>query len=341
MSALVSLFIFFGILLGVHVLTRTPCTGLETDLRFTNTIKGLAMLMILYHHSGIYHSKLFWFFYGSGWGFCGVSLFFFISGFGLVKSQLKTDPSTWKFIKKRWLALGPTIILCMVARWMLDPLMTLKISFPVDPMVLVGAKEWFLLALFAWYLIFIFVVKRFPKTDILFILMMVALILWALLDIVSENSPMAGLWMRFPFSFVLGVAFGYHTTAVMDYLKHRLVLSLCLSLVAIVLACHLKNNTYLVYPMLDLAILPMCLSLAILIYRLDINSELIQFLGKLSLPIYLIQVPMIKYGIFMGQWQNNIIGLLVTWALIFLVSIAITQIRFLIDRLVKQVVISE
>lgn len=72
-------------------------------------------------------------------------------------------------------------------------------------------------------------------------------------------------------------------------------------------------------------------------YSLDMNSGLIQFLGKNSLPLYLIQVPMIKYGIFMGQWQNNVMGLIMTWAFIFIVSLVITRIRSLLDTGVRRV----
>ncbi len=342
MSATISILIFLGLLLGGHFLTRHSCPPLEplnkpVDLQFTNTIKGLAMLMILYHHSGIYHSSELWFFFGSGWCFSGVSLFLFISGYGLVQSQKKNDYSIWAFIKKRWISIGPTIALCMVARWMLDPVMDIEVSFPLDPVVLMGAKEWYIVALFTWYLIFIVLVRNLAGFDCAFAMGMAALILWALLDIASTDFPMAGLWLRFPFSFVLGVGVGCHSRSVIGYLTHRPILCLSLSMTAVVLACHLKVNNNLVYPMLDLAILPLGLSAAILVYRLNMNSGLIQFLGKNSLPLYLIQVPMIKYGVFMGQWQNNILGLLMTWAVIFIVSALITRVRSLLDIGARQV----
>jgi len=87
--------------------------------------------------------------------------------------------------------------------------------------------------------------------------------------------------------------------------------------------------------MLDLAILPLGICLVIWIYRLNFNSGFIQFLGKNSLPLYLVQVPLIKYGIFMTRWRDDILGLMTTWAMIFMVSLMITQGRNIIDSRAK------
>jgi len=119
------------------------------------------------------------------------------------------------------------------------------------------------------------------------------------------------------------------------YFKRRLWLATLLSISAVCLICHLQNQKNLVYPMLDLAILPLGICLVIWIYRLNFNSGFIQFLGKNSLPLYLVQVPLIKYGIFMTRWRDDILGLMTTWAMIFMVSLMITQGRNIIDSRAK------
>ena len=337
MSATLSLILFSGILLAMHFFTRVSCPEFKPDIGFSNTLKGIAMLMILYHHSGIYHSKVLWFFYGAGWGFCGVSLFFFVSGFGLMRSRARDDSGTGSFLGKRWLRLGPTIMLCMFARYLLNPLMVQHFEFPLDICTLMGLKEWYLVALFSWYILFILMVKNIPVLDMLFVFFMAALLIWALLDIISSTSPMVELWIRFPFSFFLGVICGLYSEKVIHYFKHRLLLSTTLSSTAVCLACNLQSQKNLVYPMLDLAILPLGICLVIWLYRLNCNSKFILFLGRHSLPLYLLQVPLIKYGVFMTRWRNDIVGLLVTWLVIFVASMVISRVRFIVDSGTRQV----
>jgi hypothetical protein len=65
LSAKIQLIIFWGVICIVYFSLKTKTSNFEIDLRFSNTLKGLAMFLILYHHSGIYHAKDLWFFFYS------------------------------------------------------------------------------------------------------------------------------------------------------------------------------------------------------------------------------------------------------------------------------------
>ena len=331
MSATLSTIIFSGTLLAVHLLSRTPSPPFQPDKNFSDTLKGVAMLMILYHHSGIYHSTALWFFYGAGWGFCGVSLFFFISGFGLMKSHANHPYSPGDFFKKRVWTLVPTIMLCMLARYLFNPLMVKHFPFPADLFTLTGLHEWYIIALFSWYLLFILLIVSFKVSYSPFVFPLAALFVWGLLAIFSPASQVPQLWIRFPFSFALGVVCGYFCDPIIYYFQRRLVAISLISGIAVCMVCNLPMPLNQIYPLLDLLILPAGICIVIWIYRLDTHSKFIQFTGRNSLPLYLVQVPLIKYGIFMNVWRDDISGLLATWAVIFLVSMMISYIRPLMD----------
>jgi len=138
------------------------------------------------------------------------------------------------------------------------------------------------------------------------------------------------MWMRFPFSFAIGVVISQYAKPVFDYIRKRLVLVTIFSLAAVFLSINLQGQKNLVYPMLDLSILPLGLSAVFWLYKLRCNSEFIQFMGKYSLPLYLMQIPLIKYGVFMNYWRRDVIGLLVTWITLFLLAFLINQIKIIV-----------
>ncbi len=76
------------------------------DIRVTNELKGLAILMIMLAHIGYFlstdHRFLFPLSIGGG---IGVNLFFFLSGYGLSASSIKKSLSILDFYKKRLLKL--------------------------------------------------------------------------------------------------------------------------------------------------------------------------------------------------------------------------------------------
>lgn len=318
MSAKFSLLIFGGSFLLIFFLFRTPSGELRLDRKFTNTFKGIAMLLILYHHSGIYHADTFWYFFHSGWSFWGVSLFFFISGFGLSVSYDRNQYSYGNYFRRRLLALWPTIIICMILRGFTAPLFNSAFYLEKNPITLLGLHEWFILAITLWYVFFILIVKNSRSTeDTIFFVCIFSVIVWAALDMLFPDSSMAFQWMRFPFSFALGVIFAQNSDRIVQYFNARLFSTTIFSLVAVFLATHLQGQKNLVYPMMDLVSVPLGICMVLWIYRLGINSRFLLYVGENSLPLYLLQVPLIKYGLLINQWRNDVIGLIATWALIF------------------------
>lgn len=317
MSAKISLLIFFAAVLALGFVTRKPAGALRMDHDFSNTLKGIAMFLVLYHHTGIYHSEELWYFFLSGWGFCGVSIFLFISGYGLMKSHMAKEYSYKAYFLRRFTAIWPGIVLCMIARWFLGPFMTISWSPTVNPLYLLGFYEWYILAITFWYAAFIVIVKQTRSIrEMYLVCFLVSICLWAILDLLSGWTDKAALWGRFPFSFAMGVFLAGSGDRLLDFLDSRLLPITLILLVAFGLSIHGPNVSVL----LDLITPALGLCAAVWIYRTGFNSRLLTWMGKCSLFLYLLQVPLIKYGVFLVQWRRDALGILLTWSIVFSLS---------------------
>lgn len=325
MSAALSLFIFWGIVLAIVLLTRRPFPAFLPDKDFTNTYKGIAMFLILYHHSRIYHGSQFWFLFGGGDAYIGVSMFFFISGFGLVRSQEKKALGGARFLTDRMFAIVPGVILCMLFRGAIAPLWGQPASLETDPLTLLGLREWFLVALFSYYLVFILCWKTgdsaFGRN--VFVLSSCLLLAVGLANIQSW-STMVPLWLRFPFSFALGVILSDRMEQFLDFCQRNSAAVLILSGMTLALAFSGRIIPQVSTPWIaDIAIIPLSIALCSFLYKLHLTSNALLFIGRYSLFIYLVQVPILKYGLFINAWRTDVIGLLVSWASIIMLSAGI------------------
>jgi len=299
---------------------------MKLDHTFSNTIKGIAMLLIIYHHTYIYNAKEFWFFIGAGWCFLGVSLFFFISGFGLTKSYLKKKYTIFQFIRRRFLRLWPAIILCMILRWLLSPILIRRFPFPTDLIHLFGFQEWFIIAISFWYISFILIFRFINNNqDRILALFFISSILLCFLGIFANKnnifSQKARLWIRFPFSFVLGILFAIYEKEFCKIINRKKIIVLIFSFFIL----YLATKPYFIFPFftyffLDIVSIPLIVVIVFFLYELDLNTKILQFIGEHSLPLYLIQVPILKYCIFLHSNINPKIGLILSLGIIFILS---------------------
>jgi len=339
MSASMSLLLFWGSVILAVLLTRRTLSSFTPDRDFTDTYKGLAMFLVLYHHSRIYHSE-FWFLFGGGEAYTGVSMFFFISGFGLFRSQEKKELGTMRFLATRFLALVPGVILCMLLRGAIGPLEGQQFWLEKDPLTLLGLREWFLVAIWACYLAFILSWKT-GRTRLERGLCLGAISLLIAAGLAqarswssTELTTMAIMWLRFPFSFALGVLLAGQMEAVLDFCRRQALFVLIVTGLTLRLAWYSYTDPSISTIWLaDAAIIPFSLAFCSLLYRFGFTSRFWIFLGRNSLYLYLLQVMLLKYGWFTHVWRKDMIGLLACWAFIMALSFFAARVRGLLHAM--------
>ncbi len=286
----------------------------------TNVLRGIAVILIVVCHfiGGGFEIRYF-----TPLGGIGVSIFLFLSGYGLNESYLLKglDGYWWKKIIR---VVIPYFIWCgllALTVWLL----------PYDSPVF--RRYWYLEYLFLWYSIFWISKKFIPKyADLLMIVITVCLFPF-LRNIQSEQS----------FSFVLGVLVSdwkekLYNKKGMQWFIWATLCMLCgmfflyLKQIPIVRAFGEES---VVVKLVQLGIkLPCGLGIIIFvskIYRDNLFWRLWGFLGVVSLELYLVQMPFPDY--IQGSWLNLVKILGLVSILTILLHYAILGTNFLMKKI--------
>ena len=109
----------------------------------SDAIKVVAALMVMFHHYSQYicinqlSDSIFYKAMSAQAGFIGVAVFFFLSGYGLMESELKSHLTLKTFIKKRFLKVYLPVLL-VTAIWMLISPFLLKNSLFIGQEFAIG-----------------------------------------------------------------------------------------------------------------------------------------------------------------------------------------------------------
>jgi peptidoglycan/LPS O-acetylase OafA/YrhL len=293
------------------------------DIEFTNIVKGFAMFLILYHHTRIYHPQEFWFLFCGGEFYSGVSLFFFISGIGLSKSINRKHYSFIGFLKKRFVTIFTGTAICIYLRNLTSFLWGGQFSMTLPFTVLLGFHEWYIVAILTWYMLFIIIMKtKTNNYELLFFTTIAAFSAWVPLAHFTDQYPMARLWSRFPFSFALGIAAADHIDQIISLIGEHAakVFIICMIPITLLVANGTSHYPYTIA--MDCLSIPLALSLCCYIYKTQLNKSILITIGKISLPVYLLQVVMLQNNIFYTYTGYNALSLLLTWVTIIILSLA-------------------
>lgn len=304
-----------------YVLLRHSADNPAPDKNFSSAFKGIATLLILYHHVRIWFPEQYWFLLHGGEAYFGVSLFYFISGVGLAKSYTQKQYTILSYCKKRALAIFPVTITCGVMTFIFHPLVT-EMNGSLSVARLLGLSNWFIISILVWYIAFIICVKLSNnKHEFILYIWAASLIILATLFYFHDTSKTAQLWIRFPFSFALGVSSASFLDTVLLFSKRKTTLILVMASCFLWAVLSIGSNTYLALVVMDCASIAVFVSLLSLLISFAWNSRLLMFLGNNSLPIYLLQVPLLKYGTIPTAWRSDVIGLLAVLILLFASSV--------------------
>lgn len=311
MAASTQLLLLIVFFLVPYLWLRQPGAVFAPDRYFSDTVKGLATVLILYHHVVVWNPKAFWFLPLGGDAFFGVSLFYFISGVGLKKSYDRNRYTVRGYLSKRALAIFPMVALCMLARHAVHPVLSGKPQ-SLAVVDLLGLGDWFVASILVWYVLFLVIVKLArDAVESVLATLAAALSVWVALYLLRDVSTTPGLWSRFPFSFALGVLAADRLDRVLALIFRKPALYSLLGLVPFGLAiCAGTHNNFIAYGVLDAASVLVCLCLLAWLYRFNLTSRLLPFLGALSLPLYLLQLSLLKYGTVLTAWRADMPGVL-------------------------------
>ena len=159
----------------------------------TNTLKGIAIIVILIAHIGTRYSRFF-----TPLGGIGVAIFLILSGYGLELSYQKNGLKN--FWKKRLLNVFIPYFCIELISLLFIP--KSYISFILDVLLIVPKHPlgWYLNCLLIWYILF-FLIRMFRSSDkVKFFLMFTVTLCFACFYFITKNN----IYFEQSFSFVFG-----------------------------------------------------------------------------------------------------------------------------------------
>lgn len=269
-------------------------------------LMGLAMLMVVLFHCGI---KPFSYF-----GYWGVDIFFFLSGFSICFSLSKNDKLP-NFYLKRFLRIMPGAIICGIAFFCLDCVHGIK------TLALCGLNLWYIRTILIFYILspFLFVLfKRRGTKALLFLIIFAEIMAYFFSDhfYIGKMMTETLTWSfsRLPI-FMLGMALPLFSSERMISVSVRrlffasLVGILILGGLRIYQAHHHLGFIKLLF--MPSSLLVPSILLMSLFYTKWMNhiplflSKILYIFGFCSLEIYLIHEAMLKYTSVVGVHIGN------------------------------------
>lgn len=302
----------FTILAIAYVIVKSDYGNLEfLSKNHTNSIKGLAILLVILNHMG----GAFGVRYLTPLGGIGVAMFLICSGYGLVVSYEKNG------LKGYW---NKKIIGVLIPYMIIEIFTTLfrsdntLMNIATD-LIIIGSKHpygWYLKCLLFWYIIF-YIISRLnllSKSKI-YLFYIVSLIV-----ILNHNQ----LWAEQALSFTLGITLAYYKNSIKNTITKKKYVSHILLFVGILFLGIkqiniFRQSPYIVLNSIQILIkLPIACALSIYLYKFSSiikNSIFIKF-GTISYSLYLIHGYIIKI-LYKLNYVNIIIFLISTFIISF------------------------
>ena len=254
----------------------------------TVPLKGVLAILIVLHHLS-YDVPLLSAFHS--WGAPVVSIFFFISGYGLMKSyQSKGKKYLDGFIRHR---IAKVLLLPFILAWLFYRIINYDFipSVPDSFLNLLTDGEtslpysWFVFSILAFYLFFYAVCKLTDKFSVLFLFYLVlgyTALIW--------YSGYERCWYISAFAFPFGIAYGKHEPAFHRFwnipIRYYLTVPLCLLLAAT--CVFLKNEAAYLFAYILFPLIFVCLCAKVKVEKLNTFGPM-RWISGISYEIYLFQ----------------------------------------------------
>ncbi len=267
----------------------------------TENLRGIAISVIIIHHLVSATSKPDLLTPFIGIGYLGVSIFFFLSGYGITSSYLNKANYLDGFFGKRMAKIFiPFIVLNLIhlsINWMAFGLKysLLDSIFYISGINLINGSMWYINAIFFWYICFYVLFRYFEKhTEIMFIV--TALIYF----FGCKQLNLGKYWFDTSFIFPIGVLFclrkDYIMTILQKYYYHIILVSTFFFV--IFFKINQGKTSLAAISARSTAAIMFVVLICLFLYKVDISgNKLLAFMGSISYELYLIHARIIQLNI--------------------------------------------
>ena len=275
----------------------------------SNAMKGLAALVVVIHHCCQRMSNpgiLILFRY---MGNLSVSLFFFYSGFGLMKSYNYKE----NYLKSLWVNRIPKIIIPFILSNIIFIVIYIIIGERFDIyevfLYILGFKliddfKWYIISSIILYIIFYFMFKYLKKIKAILVILFSIIIYAVICRIIGTGT----WWYKSIFCFFIGILVAEYYDFLFNYLRNRYLLFTSVTIILFILICGLNIiNGNIIMSIISSVLF--VLSCIYILMKIEIRNGIIKFIGSISYEIYLLhRIPLEG----LKSINNNYIYLIIT-----------------------------
>jgi peptidoglycan/LPS O-acetylase OafA/YrhL len=305
-----------------------------TDKKQSVCIRGLMAVLIVLSHSHYYMDSLGFLKVFKPFGYLGVSVFFFLSGYGVVISSKNNSQYLLGYWKKRLLKLYvPYIFVSIIYLLCIYPVnMTGKevpdifsILFAFTAIKNLLPFAWYVIVILGWYVVYYIVAKMHLSYKKMLVILMSIVVLYYIIGIVSG---IGSFFYNSSICLIIGSAFGFYEEAISRILNKTyflVIFSVMFAASVVVLQRYGAVNNHIYSAIIICSSTLFILTLYTLGKYFSFCSTVLYGIGKISYEIYLLQGPVYILCKYFLQ-DNMCIFVAVFWSLLFLMAIAVNKI---------------
>ncbi|MBQ4317195.1 MAG: acyltransferase [Clostridia bacterium] len=304
------------------------------------SIRGLLALIIVLHHlanrfSAAESGVVFRIFCDIG--FLAVSIFFFISGYGLQKQHIEKENYSKGFLLKRLPTVLIPYIIVNVIYWAMSflyekPLGILDILKGLIDGSPVVAHSWYIISIIVFYIAFAVLMWICKKRHGLMLLL--ASVFYVVYAFVCIKLNYGAWWYNTAFVLIFGMIWAVYEKQIMNLLKKCYWLVSVISVIAFavmfIAARFLPESDFPIKSILASAFFSV---LALLVFaKIKFENPILKFVGKISLELYLChEIFIILFRSNVCFIENNLVYSLISIfsALIFAWLLNLTNVKLL------------
>lgn len=287
----------------------------------TDSLKGLSVIIVVFHHISLFSVKqgIFKYLFVNA-GFLAVSVFLFVSGYGLM-TQFKLKKNYLKnFILNKVLRLYLIFFISNIIVTILNNIF-LQTNYNVKNILMSsvlmnfsnGRELWFVGIILFFYIAFYISFKFFNNKSILMLLGL-SIIYIILCRFINKGT----WWYNTAFCFIIGVLISLNKSKVFNFIKNRYASNLILSVILFVSSMLLYTKGYsnlqFIIPIIFIYFI------CTLLVKVQLKSKSMEYINKISFEMYLIHLIVLQIA-FKDDITRNSIYLVALFPIMIVLSI--------------------
>lgn len=297
----------------------------------TNNLKGLAVIIVVFHHISLYltEGSIFTFIFRNA-GFLAVSIFLFMSGYGLTVQKIKKENYLKGFIFNKIIKLYLIFFISNITVTIINNLF-LQTSYNIKDIISSsmrmnfsnGRELWFVAIILFCYLSFYICFKFFDYKKGLILICLTPLMYICICKILGKGT----WWYNTAFCFAIGVLVATYKEKIFNIFKNRTGIYISLSIIIFMISMYfyIKGIATLQYIIPFIFIIIIC---SILI-KFELNSKFLNFINKISFEMYLVHLIVLKVTFKDATEKGNLYLIILFPIMIFLAYI----VKLISDRI--------